>query len=148
MHDFSAAPSPSACLPLTPAATMPGNPRVKAPMPPAWRSRRREIRAACCRLSLGERLITAFRKANGGCREAQLRPYAVQPFQGDYIPAEPGRYSSKEQLNWLHSVQQADGVARLNSAGSENVRVDPDAGELSEISQVEPVLLDCRAEDA
>ena len=58
MHDFSAAPPPSRRSLLTPAATIPGKPMVKAPIPPAWSSRRREITADRCRLSLSDRFIS------------------------------------------------------------------------------------------
>src|SRR5258708_4871950 len=59
MQDFSAAPPPIPRSLLTPAATIPGKPKVKAPIPPAWSSRRREITVDRCRLSLSDGFISA-----------------------------------------------------------------------------------------
>ena len=39
------------------AATVPGKPKVKAPIPPAWSSRRRVINVDGCRLALKEGFI-------------------------------------------------------------------------------------------
>src|SRR5580704_1128128 len=59
MQDFFEAPRPSPRLASRLAATVPGRPRAKAPIPPAWRSWRRETTVDGCRLSLSERLIAA-----------------------------------------------------------------------------------------
>src|SRR3954452_3083011 len=54
MHDFSAAPF-GASPPPTRAATSPGVARLRAPAPPAWRSRRRVMVDAVIGLSRGGR---------------------------------------------------------------------------------------------
>jgi hypothetical protein len=66
MHDFSAATPRSACLPSTRAATIPGKARFNTPIPPAWRSRRRQIRGDDWLVALREVAIACLWKAGGG----------------------------------------------------------------------------------
>src|SRR5262249_22033578 len=81
MHDFSAATPRSACLSLTLAATIPGKARFNARIPPAWRSRRREIRLDDRLVTRREVAMACLWRAGGGIEEQSVDCQAASPFR-------------------------------------------------------------------